>query len=68
MYSLNWFLKKDPPPNIFWIRHPIVIIPHLSSQTKKNPSIMASQPTPPLTYPPPQKQWFNKALLRETNG
>ena len=28
---------------------------------------MAIQPPPPLTYPP-QKQGFNKALLRETNG
>ncbi len=31
------------------------------------PKIMAIQPTPPQTYPP-QKYWFNKALLRETNG
>ena len=27
---------------------------------------MASQPTPPNA--PPQKQGFNKAFLRETNG
>ena len=27
--------------------------------------IMAGQPTPPITYPP-EKQGFNKALLRET--
>ena len=30
--------------------------------------IMTSQPTRHLTYPPPQKYVFNKALLRETNG
>ena len=33
-----------------------------------NPSIMAGQPNPPLTYPPPPEISVNKALLRETNG
>lgn len=30
--------------------------------------IVADQPTPALTYPPHQKQGFNKALFRETVG